>query len=169
MRAMPSRAHVSSIVMAIGAVVVTPILASQASAQASTTADPRSRFPSGRGREALFKVCSDCHGPESVLGRFKTRDEWSKTLDEMADDGAQASDEEWTDILEYLARHYSLIFINTATARDLASMLDVAPEVADAIVGRRAEKGRYTNVDELLQVPGVAAATIEARKDRFVF
>jgi competence protein ComEA len=169
MRAMPSRAHASSIVMTIGAVVVAPMLVAQTSGQPAATADPRSRFPAGRGRDALFTVCSGCHGPESVLGHFKTRDEWRKTLDEMADNGAQASDGEWTDILEYLARNYSLIFVNTATAQDLASMLDVAPAVADAIVGRRAERGRYKNIDELMQVPGVAAATIEPRKDRFVF
>ena len=55
-----------------------------------------SRFPPGPGREALFKVCKECHGPESVLGQLKTREEWSKTLDEMASNGASGTDEEWT-------------------------------------------------------------------------
>jgi competence ComEA-like helix-hairpin-helix protein len=87
----------------------------------------------------------------------------------MANNGAQASDDEWTQILAYLDKHYSLIFINKATAKDLASTLDVAPAVADAIVGRRAEKGHFASIDDLKQVPGVPAAAIDARKDRLIF
>jgi competence protein ComEA len=128
-----------------------------------------SRFPAGPGRDALFKVCSNCHGPESVLGHLKTHDEWSKTLDEMANNGAQGSDEEWTQILAYLDEHYSLIFINKAGAKDLASTLGVAPAVADAIVRRRTEQGSYTSIDDLKQVAGIAADAIEARRDRLIF
>src|SRR5581483_2446950 len=90
----------------------------------------KARFPPGPGREALFKVCNDCHGPESVLGQLKTHEEWSKTLDEMASHGAQGSDEEWNQILAYLDQHYSLIFVNKAAAKDLASTLDVPEAVA---------------------------------------
>jgi competence protein ComEA len=166
---MASRASFRPAVAAIGAALLAPILLAQTNTQPSLPADAQARFPPGPGRDALFKVCSDCHGPESVLGHVKTHDEWIKTLDAMAENGAHASDEEWREILAYLDKHYSLIFINTATAHDLESMLDVTPAVADAIVARRSESGRYTNIAELLQVRGVAAATVEARKDRFVF
>src|SRR4030095_3336464 len=88
--------------------------ASTTTAQEKTTA---SRFPPGPGRDALFKVCKECHGPESVLGQLKTRDEWSKTLDEMAANGATGTDEEWSSILDYLDAHYSLILVHTATAQ----------------------------------------------------
>ena len=144
------------------------LMAQQQTPERAATAPSQSRFPAGPGRDALFKVCSGCHGPESVLGHLKTRDEWSKTLDEMANNGAQGSDEEWTQILAYLDKHYSLIFINTATAKDLESTLDVAPAVAEAIVRRRTERGAYTSVDDLKQVPGLGAATIDARKDRLI-
>ena len=87
----------------------------------------------------------------------------------MANNGAQGSDEEWGQILAYLDKHYSLIFINKATAKDLESTLDVAPAVAEAIVRRRTERGAYKSVDDLKQVPGLAADTIEARKDRLIF
>jgi competence protein ComEA len=140
-----------------------------AAAVAAFAQPPQSPFPAGPGRDALFKVCANCHGPESVLGQFKTHDEWSKTLDEMASNGAQGSEEEWTQILAYLDKHYSLIFINKAAAKDLASTLDVAPAVAEAIVRRRAERGAYTSIDDLEQVPGVTATAIEARKDRLIF
>jgi competence protein ComEA len=115
-------------------------------------------------------VCKDCHGPESVLAQLKTRDEWSKTLDEMAANGAQGSDQEWTAILDYLAKHYSPIAVNKATATELAATLDVPAAVAEAIVRARTEKGRLASIDELKQAAGGdAAAKIDARKDRLVF
>ena len=125
-------------------------------------------FPAGPGRDALFKVCGNCHGPESVLGQLKTHDEWRKTLDEMASNGAEL-DDEWNQILAYLDKHYSLIFINKAAAKDLEAMLDVAPSTAEAIVRRRIDNGAYKSIDDLKQVPGVTASAIEARKDRLIF
>ena len=115
-------------------------------------------------------MCKDCHGPESVLAHLKTRDEWNKTLDEMAANGAQGSDQEWTDILEYLVKHYSPIAVNKANAKELAVTLDVPGGVADAIVRARTEKGRLASIDELKQAAGGdAAGKIDARKDRLVF
>jgi len=136
----------------------------------ATLQPTRSPFPDGPGRDALFKVCRDCHGPESVLAHLKTRDEWNKTLDEMAANGATGSDQEWTDILEYLVKHYSPIAVNKASATELAATLDVAPAVAAKIVQARTEKGRLASIDDLKQAAGDdAAAKIDARKDRFVF
>jgi competence protein ComEA len=129
----------------------------------------KARFPAGPGREALFKVCADCHGPESVLGQLKTREEWSKTLDEMANNGAQGTDEEWNQILAYLDQHYSLIAVNVATTKELALKLDVADDVAAAIVQTRTEKGAFRSIDDLKRVPGLDAAKLEARRDRLVF
>jgi competence protein ComEA len=115
-------------------------------------------------------VCRDCHGPESVLAHLKTRDEWSKTLDEMSANGATGSDQEWTDILEYLVKHYSPIAVNKAAVAELAATLDVSTGVAEKIVQARIEKGRLTSIDELKQAAGSEAATkIEARKDRLLF
>jgi competence protein ComEA len=163
---MASRSLFALIVIPVAAAVLAPLTSAQSDAAQPPS---QSRFPAGPGRDALFKVCNNCHGPESVLGHLKTHDEWSKTLDEMATNGAQGSDEEWNQILSYLDTHYSLIFINKATAKDLETTLDVASAVAEAIVRRRIEHGNYTSIDDLEQVPGVAAPAIEARKDRFVF
>lgn len=115
-------------------------------------------------------MCKECHGPESVLAHLKTRDEWNKTLDEMAANGAQGSDQEWTDILEYLVKHYSPIAVNKATATELAAALDVPAAVAETIVRVRTEKGRLASIDDLKHAAGGdAAPKIEARKDRLLF
>ena len=164
MRAKGLRARGAGLTVALAALALTRVLA-----QAPTAPATESRFPAGPGRDALFKVCGNCHGPESVLGQLKTHDEWRKTLDEMASNGAQGSDEEWNQIQAYLDKHYSLIFVNKATAKDLESTLDVAPAVAEAIVRRRTERGPLTSIDDLTHVPGVAVTAIESRKDRLIF
>jgi competence ComEA-like helix-hairpin-helix protein len=151
------------------AAALAALMVARGLAQAPAPPSPESRFPDGPGRTALFKVCGNCHGPESVLGQLKTHDEWRKTLDEMASNGAEGSDEEWSQIQAYLDKHYSLIFVNKANATDLASTFDVAPAIGDAIVKRRTEHGAYKSVDDLKQVPGLAANTIDARKDRLIF
>lgn len=127
-----------------------------------------SRFPAGPGRDALFKVCNDCHGPESVLGHLKTHDEWKQTLDDMASNGAAGSDEEWEQIQAYLDRHFSFIKINAATTADLASTLDVPASVAAAIVQRRSSGG-IKSIEDLKAIPGIDATRIDARKDRLIF
>ena len=149
----------SFVLMTVAAAVQSP----------SSQSESSSTFPPGPGRDALIKVCSDCHGAESAVAQFKTHDEWTKTLDEMANNGAQGTDDQWNQIAAYLDKHYTLIFVNKATAENLATTLDVAPEVAEAIVGRRTDKGPFKTIDDLKAVPGVVPAAIDARKDRLIF
>jgi competence protein ComEA len=148
---------------------ILPVAAFAQAATGQSASDASSRFPPGPGRDALFKVCNNCHGPESVLGQLKTHDEWSKTLDEMASNGAEGTDEEWNAILAYLDQHYSLIFVNKASAKDLASTLDVSEAVAQAIVRTRTEKGSFKTIDDLKRVPGIDTAKVDARKDRLIY
>jgi competence protein ComEA len=144
------------------AALLTVVLSAQAS-------QPDARFPEGPGKAALFKVCADCHGPEAAVAQFKTRQEWSKTLDEMAANGAQGTNEEWNELLEYLDTNFSLILVNKADATHLAKTLDVPQAIAESIVKRRDEQGPITAIEDLKKVPGLDAAKVEARKDRFVF
>jgi competence protein ComEA len=127
------------------------------------------RLPNGPGKTALLKACSPCHGAESAVGHLKTHDEWKKTLDEMAANGADATDEEWNQILGYLDKHYSLIFVNKAGANELANVLDVSQADGENVVRYRDEHGGFVTIDDLRKIPGLDAAKIEARKDRFVF
>jgi len=134
-----------------------------------STSSQASKFPDGPGKAALLKVCGDCHGPESAVAQFKTRDEWSKTLDDMAANGAEGTNDEWNQILEYLDKHFSLIFVNKADARELAKTLDVSDDVGEAVVKYRTEHEKFTSLEDLKKVKGLDAAKVDARKDRFVF
>jgi competence protein ComEA len=114
-------------------------------------------------------VCGNCHGAETVIQTLRTRQEWSDVIDQMARFGAEASDQEFEQILEYLARHFSPIRVNKATAKELEATLDVPAAVAEAIVAYRVEKGEFKTVEDVKKVPGLESATIEARKARIVF
>jgi competence protein ComEA len=127
------------------------------------------KFPEGPGKAALFKVCGSCHAPDSVLGTLRTRQEWSDVIDQMGQMGAQASDQEFDQILDYLVRNFSPIPVNKAPAKALETALDVPASVAEAIVTYRQEKGDFKSADDLKKVPGLEAAKVDARKERLVF
>jgi competence protein ComEA len=155
--------------------VLTAALASVAVASSETPsfAQPpgtaQEKFPEGPGRTALFKACSDCHGVEAVVGSLRTRQEWSDVIDQMAQNGAQASDQEYDEILEYLVRHFSPIPVNKATAKALEAALDVPAGIAEAVVTYRQEKGDFKSADDLKKVPGLDSSKVDARKERLVF
>ena len=90
------------------------------------------RFPETTGKAALLRVCSNCHSAESVVQSLRTRQEWSDVVDQMSRYGAEASDQEFDQILTYLVKHFSPIRINKATAKDLESTLSVPADEAAA-------------------------------------
>jgi competence protein ComEA len=134
--------------------------------QAGPARDP---FPEAVGKPALMKVCSNCHSAETVIQTLRTRQEWSDVIDQMARFGADATDQEFEQILAYLAKHFSPIKVNTAAAKDLEGLLDVPASVAEAIAAYRVANGEFKTVEDLKKVPGVESSKIEALKTRIVF
>jgi competence protein ComEA len=126
-------------------------------------------FPEGAGKSALLNVCGNCHGSDTVVQTLRTRQEWSDVVDQMARFGAEASDKEFEQILNYLVKFYSPIRVNHATAAELANTLDVPLDVAQAIVTYRDANGSFKAADDLKQVPGLDAGAIDRHKTRLVF
>lgn len=167
-----TRVTLAVIVAGIAFGAVTAASASAPRSQATSPAAPgavQDVFPETTGKAALLRVCSNCHTAENVIQTLRTRQEWSDVIDQMARFGAEASDQEFEQILTYLATHFSPIKINKATAKDLEATLDVPPNVAEAVVAYRLEKGEFKTVDDLKSVPGLESGRIEARKGRIVF
>jgi competence protein ComEA len=117
----------------------------------------------------VLRVCSGCHDAEIVLANLKTPAEWTDTLHDMAQQGAEATADEWKVIEGYIDVNFALIPINKATADELARTMDVTPEIGAAIVAQRQEKGPFKSLDDVKKVAGVDAAKVDARKNRFVF
>ncbi len=137
-----------------------------------TVADAQEKLPNAPGRETLKRVCGACHSAENVAGMAKTREEWGALVGEMAADGAQATEDEFNEIVDYLATAFPKapkINVNKADAKDLEGGLELSTKEAETIVHYRKEKGSFKSIEEVEKVPGVDAKKIEAKKDRLTF
>ena len=63
-------------------------------------------LPSGEGREVMVRVCSQCHSPEIAAGRNMDVLGWKGIVDQMANNGAQATEAEFDRITKYLAASF---------------------------------------------------------------
>src|ERR1700693_1554215 len=137
-----------------------------------TVANAQEKLPDGPGRETLKRVCGACHSAENVAGMAKTREEWGAVVGEMAADGAQATEAEFNEIVDYLATYFPKvpkINVNKATAKDLESALELSAKEAEAMVHYREENGSFKSIEDVEKVPGIDAKKIEAKKDRLTF
>ena len=59
-----------------------------------------------------------------------------------------------------------VVNLNTASASELETLPRIGPALAQRILDWRAAHGRFSSVDDLLQVSGVGAKTLEGFRDR---
>ena len=51
------------------------------------------QLPDGAGREVTHKVCgATCHGPEIMIGKGRTRDQWTAVVNAMVGRGYNTSE-----------------------------------------------------------------------------
>jgi competence protein ComEA len=129
-------------------------------------------LPEAPGKDVFESVCSLCHSPTAVLGKQWTRTLWDEKVREMLQEETDVTAPERAAIVEYLSANFrpgGTIYVNKAKARDLETALDLSAAAAAAFVRYREENGSFKTLDDLKKVPGLDAATIDARKDRFDF
>ena len=59
-----------------------------------------------RGRELVEDVCTYCHNLDRLRGQQLSREEWRGLTKGMISEGAPVTDEEFSMILDYLAKNY---------------------------------------------------------------
>ena len=143
------------------------LLSAIAATQAST-------LPEGPGRLETEKLCQGCHDIAQSVSLRQDRNGWAATLTKMVGLGVKATDAELLTLVEYLAKHYPAeelppVDVNSARAIELESRLSLRRSEAAAILRYRKEHGAFQSLAELLAVPGIDAAKIEARRHRLVF
>ena len=131
-------------------------------------------FPAGAGRDTFIRVCSNCHSPDNVKAHGQDRQGWENTITKMAGFGANATDAEFTEILDYLTKNFppptdKKINVNKATASELQSGLGLSAEQASAVVQYREKNGEFKSIDDLKKVPNIDAQKLDAEKDRVAF
>jgi len=136
----------------------------------SPTADAHPEFPSGPGRETTLKKCSQCHSPNNILAQGRDRQGWEDLITKMVGFGASGTDEEFSDILDYVTKNFpptsgTHVNINTADATQIAAALTLTPDEAKAIVDYREKNGKFKSFDDLKKVPTLDAKKLDAKKD----
>jgi len=117
---------------------------------------------------AYEAVCGACH-PTSMADGLRSELDWRETIEVMQGLGAKGTTEQFEQLLRFLLRTQTRVNVNTATASEIAPVLDISTAAAEALVKHRVEKGNFKALDDLKKVPGIAAAKLDARKDRIVF
>ena len=68
---------------------------------------------------------------------------------------------------EPVVQEQTLINLNTATAEELSAALEgVGPAKAELIVQYRDQNGKFSSIEQLLEVKGIGMATLEKNKSR---
>jgi competence protein ComEA len=120
-----------------------------------------------REDQALKAVCAKCHNLQIVMDTPMSYDAWHDTVQKMVDRGANGTDEQYGDIMDYLHRTMTTINVNTADEDELEIVLDAPERAAQAIVARRRTK-KFADLADLKSVAGIDAPTIDA-KARLIF
>jgi competence protein ComEA len=157
-----------------------PILARQAQAtppaQSSSPENQSAHpeFPAGEGREVVLRLCSNCHSPNIILANGQTREHWEITITKMVTLGATGTDEDFTDIADYLTANFPpskipKLFVNKAKDQQLATLLGISLDDAKAIITYRDLIGGFKSIEDMKKAPNVDAKKIDAKKESLVF
>jgi mono/diheme cytochrome c family protein len=85
----------------LGAVVLFGLTTTLAAAPAF--ADDFKALPEGPGRDVMVRVCAQCHSPEISAQQKLDAQGWKDLVNQMANNGANATDAEFDTIAKYLA------------------------------------------------------------------
>lgn len=137
-------------------------------------AAPQSDLPDGPGKPVVEKVCSGCHSFVVFTQSRATKDHWEAVVDDMVSRGAEASDDDITRIIDYLAKNFGpdvplKVNVNKATSEELAKVLAISQENATAIVQYRSKNGNFKDLPALKSVPGIDTKKIDEKKDCIEF
>jgi len=120
-----------------------------------------------RQQASVKAVCGSCHNLEMVDSAPRSYDAWIETVQAMVDRGATGTDEQFSDVLDYLHHTVTTINVNAAEPGELTIVLDVPDSVARAIVARRAARA-FTDLADLKSVRGSDPARLD-EKARLIF
>jgi quinoprotein glucose dehydrogenase len=83
-----------------------PENAAPAANAVATVPSAPSHLPPGPGHDVTVRVCSACHSPDLAAGQHLSAQEWNSLVQNMSARGAVATDEEFDQITDYLAKSF---------------------------------------------------------------
>lgn len=118
--------------------------------------------------QAVQAVCGRCHAPAVFLKQSRSWDRWNDVFADMTKRGANGTDEQLARVTTYFLENLTLVNVNSSPADELAWVLGVAEDVAQAIIARR-ERQPFASIAQLRAMPGIDPARLEQRKTRILF
>jgi mono/diheme cytochrome c family protein len=67
---------------------------------------PGAKLPPGEGRDLVIRTCSKCHDPSNAAAEDLDGPGWKLLVDQMASNGANATDAEFAEIVAYLTKAF---------------------------------------------------------------
>jgi competence protein ComEA len=131
-------------------------------------------FPLGQGRDTTLHLCTRCHSPTVILATGRDRDGWEAIITKMVSFGATGTDEEFSDIADYLTASFpptttEKVNINKATTAQITTALGISVDDAKSIITYRDKTGSFKTLEDLKKVPNIDTKNVDARKDRITF
>jgi hypothetical protein len=117
---------------------------------------------------AVKRVCGRCHSELPFMGQVRTWPRWNDVFRQMSRLGATGTQDELEQVTAYFLDHLTTLNVNSASADELAWVLDVDDAVAEDIVRRRAAR-RFENAEQLAAVPGVRSERLQLLRERVEF
>ena len=118
--------------------------------------------------EAVQAVCGRCHKASLFLNKPRSWDRWNDVFQDMTKRGANGTDEQLARVTTYFLENLTFVNVNTSPADELAGVLGVGDDVAEAIIALR-QRQPFRTLTQLRAVPGVDPAKLEHRQGRILF
>src|SRR5262245_7576385 len=118
--------------------------------------------------QAVQAVCGRCHTSAVFLDKPRSWGRWNDVFADMTQRGANGTDEQLARVTKYFLENLTLVNVNSSPADELAWVLGVDDDVAQAIIARR-QRQRFANLGQLRALPGVDPGKLEQRKSRILF
>jgi DNA uptake protein ComE-like DNA-binding protein len=128
-------------------------------------------LPEGPGRDVTVKICSKCHGAETVASIRLTPDGWRALIARMVAAGAEGTEPELDTVALYTSTHFAAevqkpLDLNTAPAIDLEAVAGLLRKESAALIAHREKNGPCKKLEDLRNVAGLDYKKIESRKTR---
>ena len=114
-------------------------------------------------------TCNECHDAGRITAMRRTKTDWEEVINKMIENGANGTPKDFETIYDFLLRFFGKVYINSATADDLKTIVGLTQKDADAIVAYRKGHGRFADFDALINMPDAPVEALRKRRDGIVF
>ncbi len=82
-------------------------LAAQTETPPQTKSQPAEPpLPEGHGKDVVMRACVKCHNLKVITTKRASEEEWATSVDNMINRGAELSDDEADEVINYLSKNF---------------------------------------------------------------